>query len=85
MKISFKPKFIKRFKKLPTALQEEIMEKVKLLKNEPRHPFLKTHKLKGELDESYTFSVNYSYRIVFEYLSKNEVVLLCVGNHDIYK
>lgn len=48
------------------------------------HSFLKTHKLKGHLGGRFSFSVNYAYRIVFRYDSKNAVVLLSVGTHAVY-
>jgi plasmid maintenance system killer protein len=49
------------------------------------HSSLKVHKLNGPLKGSYSFSVNYKIRIIFQYVSKKEVVLLTVGDHKIYK
>jgi plasmid maintenance system killer protein len=83
--VLFKPKFIKRFGSLENALQEEILEKIELLKDSDNHKQLKVHKLHGVLKMYYSFSVNYEYRIIFEYLSKKEVALLSVGDHNIYK
>lgn len=85
MIVSFSPSFLKKCGKLPAELQTEVKEKISLFQQDPGHSFLKTHKLRGELRGKWSFSVNYSYRIVFQYLSKKEVVLLCVGNHDVYK
>lgn len=85
MNVYYLPTFIRLFKKLPIGLQEEAKEKIDLFKSDPLHPFLKSHKLKGALKGKYSFSVNYSYRIVFRYLSKKEIVLLCIGDHDVYK
>jgi addiction module RelE/StbE family toxin len=85
MNVLYKPNFIRQYKKLQKELQEEIKEKISLFSNNPNHPYLKTHKLKGKLDGFWSFSVNYAFRIVFEYESKDNAVLLAVGNHDIYK
>lgn len=85
LKIYYKPIFLKGFNKLSADLQDEIEEKIELFKKNPIHPFLKTHKLTGPFIGCYSFSVNYQYRIIFQYLSKNEAELLCVGSHDIYK
>jgi plasmid maintenance system killer protein len=46
---------------------------------------MKTHKLKELLNDRYSFTVYHTYRIVFQYLSKEEAVLLCIGDHDVYK
>ena len=85
MEVYFKPTFIRKLKSLEAALQDEIMEKIELFKDEKNHKQLKVHKLQGVLSGKYSFSVNYKTRIVFLYISKNEVVLLAVGDHDVYK
>jgi mRNA-degrading endonuclease YafQ of YafQ-DinJ toxin-antitoxin module len=85
MKVYFKPTFIRKFKQLEMALRDEAMEKIELFKDEKNHKQLKVHKLQGALSGRYSFSVNYKTRIVFSYLSKNEAVLLTVGDHDVYK
>lgn len=83
--IAYKPSFVRQYKKLPKALQEEAKEKIALFAKDPGHLFLKTHKLKGPLASFYSFSVNYSYRIIFDYEDKKTVVLLTIGDHDIYQ
>lgn len=85
LEILYKPTFIRQYKKLPLGLQEEIKEKLSLFAKNPKHPFLKTHKLKGRLKKFYSFSVNYEYRIVFMFESKTSAVMLAVGDHDVYK
>jgi len=85
MKVAYLPIFVKQYKKLPEPLRLEVLEKIDLFKKDPKHPFLKVHKLKGSLADRWSFSVNYEYRIMFAYISKDEVVLMNVGNHDIYK
>ncbi len=82
--VVYKPSFVRQYRKLPNALREEVGSKIAVFKEDPSHPFLKTHKLKGRLKGCYSFSVNYEYRIVFVYESKKRVALLAVGNHDVY-
>jgi len=72
-------------KKLPNNLQTEISEKIKVFKDRKNHENLKIHKLHGQLKNFWSFSVNYKYRIIFEYVSKNKVALLMVGDHDVYE
>lgn len=65
MEILYKPTFIRQFNKLEELLQDEIIEKIELFKDKKNHKQLKVHKLTGKLKDFYSFSVNYSYRIVF--------------------
>lgn len=85
MLISYKPSFLREFKKLPTELQEEALEKIDLFRNVQNHKKLKVHKLKGRLKDFHSFSVTYSHRIVFSYESKQEVVFIAIGDHSVYK
>lgn len=84
MKVLYKPTFVRQYKKFPNELQTEVKEKIALFQEDPNHTFLKTHKLKGKLSGCFSFSVNYDYRIIFQY-EEDSVVLLTVGNHSIYK
>lgn len=85
MKVYFKPTFVRKLKSLELDLQDEVIEKIELFKDEKKHKQLKIHKLHGVLSGKYSFSVNYKTRIIFFHLAKNEVVLLTVGDHEIYK
>ena len=85
LKVAYAPYFVRQFKSLEASLQEEVLEKIELLKNKKNHRILKAHKLTGRLLKRCSFSVNYKIRIVFSYLAKNEVILLAVGSHAIYE
>jgi len=85
MFVGYKPSFVRQFKKLPKDLQEEVSLKIELFKDVKNHSVLSVHKLKGVLKGKYSFSVNYRYRIVFIYESKDSVVLLSFGDHTVYK
>ncbi len=85
MVISYKPSFVRELKKLPPDLQEEVLERIELFKNTENHKKLKVHKLKGRLGNYYSFSVTYSHRIVFGFESKTEIILIAIGDHDVYK
>jgi len=85
IKIIYTPRFVREFSKLDSAIQVEAHEKIKLFQDPQNHKGLKVHKLHGPLKNFLSFSANYQYRVVFSFLSKNEVVLLMIGNHDVYK
>lgn len=84
MHVEFTAPFLRQLRKLDPDLQEEVAEKVELFQSNPDYPGLKIHKLKERLKDRWSFSVNYKTRIVFQYLAKDRIVLLAVGNHDVY-
>ncbi len=84
IKVAYHPSFIRQFKKLPLNLQLEIKGKIELFEQDPYNSSLKTHKLHGRLKDDYSFSVNYSYRIIFR-LPRDEALFLEIGTHDMYK
>lgn len=85
MKIVYIPVFMRQLAKLDSGLQEEALERIEELKEEKNHRKLKVHKLHGRLSNRYSFSVNYKTRIVFTYISKQEIALLAIGDHVVYE
>lgn len=85
MKIFLAPQFEKNYKKLPPTIQLLLQKKEKEFRKNPRHPSLKTHKLSGKLKDFFSFSINYSYRVVFRFEDKESVIFYDVGTHSIYK
>ncbi len=80
--------FLRMLKTLSQALQEEAMEKIDLFQNPDTHRLLKVHKLQGRLAGKYSFSVNYSTRIIFQFTkirSPRAASLLAIGDHAIYR
>jgi mRNA-degrading endonuclease YafQ of YafQ-DinJ toxin-antitoxin module len=57
------------------------------LTDDPFHPALRTHRLKGDLSGAWACSVEYDIRIVFQFISDpksgEEVILLIdIGTHE---
>lgn len=46
---------------------------------------LKTHKLQGGLKHYWAFSIDYSHRIVFEFMEENTAGFVDIGDHGIYE
>lgn len=85
MEILYKPTFIRELKKLPQALQDEAIEKIAMFEDQKQHAALRVHKLHGPLAGCYSFSVNYAYRVVFQYGPKKQsAILLTIGDHAVY-
>ncbi|TAL48573.1 MAG: type II toxin-antitoxin system mRNA interferase toxin, RelE/StbE family [Chitinophagaceae bacterium] len=83
--IHYSSKFIRSLKQIPKEIASVLDGRVEILKNDCFDHRLKTHKLKGKFKNIWSFSVTYSYRIVFEFVGENEVLFIEIGNHDIYR
>lgn len=77
--------FQRAFSKLPSRLQQQAITKDQRFRKTPFHPSLRTHKLKGPLDSFWSYSVSYSYRILFRFLKEHEVLYYDIGTHEIYR
>lgn len=85
MKIIYSSKFAKEYKKLPLKIKKAAEKKEIIFRKDPFELSLKTHKLTGKLKEYYSFSIDYQYRIIFEFAKKDIIWFHSVGTHEIYK
>lgn len=85
MKIEYSDKFRRAYKKLPYEIKDIAEKKEELFRKNPFNSQLKTHKLKGELSDFYSFSITYHYRIVFHFENDTTIVFDLVGTHTVYK
>lgn len=73
----------KRFLKKNQHLRSEFERALQQLEQDPSHPRLRLHPLKGNLAGKHAVSLTYSHRIVLTLALKDrEIVLLDVGTHD---
>lgn len=82
--ILYSSRFAKRYKKLPSKIQDILEVKEAVFRENPFDSRLKTHKLRGIFSNYWSFSVDYSYRVIFAFVDKEMVKFLTVGDHDIY-
>ncbi|MBC6420718.1 MAG: type II toxin-antitoxin system mRNA interferase toxin, RelE/StbE family [Hormoscilla sp. SP12CHS1] len=92
MKVAWSAKSLRSFKRIVRKnpqLRLLLEEKLRQLAADPFHPSLRTHKLKGDLADSWSCSLDYDYRIIFEFVRVTEeeeeeeaILLLNIGNHD---
>jgi mRNA-degrading endonuclease YafQ of YafQ-DinJ toxin-antitoxin module len=80
--------FIRNARKIvkkQSFLAQNIQDTLELLQLDPFQPKLRSHKLKGELKESYACSAGYDLRIIFKFVeheNKQAILLESVGTHD---
>ncbi len=90
MILTTEPCFKRRFKRLikkNQQLQDQILEVLELLSDDPFNPALKSHKLTGKLDGLWSCSVAYDCRIIFAFkkdaiTDDDLIVLVDIGSHD---
>lgn len=84
MSIYYSSKFAKEYKKLPNKIKTLAEEKEAIFRKDPFDPKLKTHKLSEKLKQYHSFSVDYQYRIIFEFAGKDAIWFHSIGTHEIY-
>jgi addiction module RelE/StbE family toxin len=78
---------IKRAARRDKKVLSEIERTLTQLAADSKHASLRTHKLKGELAGTWSCSVSYDLRILFDFVrnsesSEIEILLLAIGTHD---
>lgn len=80
---SFYEKRLEYFKIKHPELKEKYSKTIKLLGTNPSHPSLRLHKLKGSLSDLYSVSLNMKYRILLDFIIKDDqIILINIGDHD---
>jgi len=85
MKIIYSLQFKQEYRRLPDNIKRKAEKKEKIFRENPFASQLKTHKLGGRLAEFWSFSIDYRYRIIFEFVDEKKVILHAVGDHSLYK
>jgi len=85
MQIFYSSQFAREYKQLPSDIKEKAKKKEKIFRKNQFDRRLKTHKLKGKLDEFWAFSVDFHYRIIFKFQDSNTVRFYVIGDHSIYR
>ena len=85
MKIFYTKKFEREYKKLSKDIKKKVELREIIFRKDPFVSILKTHKLSGELEDFWSFSIDFTFRIVFEFIDDETIFFHSVGNHDIYK
>ena len=85
MKIIYSPNFLRKYKKLPIAIKKLAEKQENIFRKNSFDARLNTHKPHGRLKEFWSFSIDYEYRIIFEFAKENIVYFHSTGKHKIYQ
>ena len=56
---------------------------IEILEQNPYHPSLRIHKLKGRLGEYHSISINMEYRVIIDFIIQDdEIIPVDIGSHD---
>jgi mRNA-degrading endonuclease RelE of RelBE toxin-antitoxin system len=80
-KIILSNRFVTFYKNLPKAIQKKIKRQIKLLAENPRHPSLQTKPIQGT-NGIYEARVDINYRMTYERLADDTLLLRVVAKHD---
>jgi len=78
--IAIEPEFLPQYDELPKDIKKKFKKQISLLKENPKHPSLKIHKIAGS--EFWEFYVDDFYRCVFQQ-EGNIYKLYFVGTHKL--
>jgi len=85
MKIFYSPQFFHEYRQLPIGVKENAEKKEKIFRQNPLDKRLKTHKLKGKFADFWAFSVDFRYRIIFNFQNGKDVRFYVIGDHAVYR
>ena len=86
MKVGFDKIFLKEVKRLPVPQQKLLAQKINLLVSNPFDTRLHTKSLSTPLQGIYSFRVTREYRVLFRFVSAEEIMLLTVKHRkDVYR
>ena len=85
MRIEYTKKFARQYRKLSLPVKQAAEKRESIFRSNPKDHRLKTHKLKGNLKDLWSFSVTHEHRILFEFIEDDVVLFHEIGDHDIYQ
>ncbi len=81
LRLTASSRFLRKAKKLREPQASMLRAALRRFGTEPQDPLLRTHKLKGDLDGYWAFSVDDDLRVLFRW-EGDEAFLVNLGFHD---
>ncbi len=77
-------RFLRSLKKLPEAVQNDVILAAERFKKKSEHKALRLHKLSGRMNKYHAFSANFNFRVIVE-IKEKDIHFLDVGTHEVYE
>lgn len=84
-KIHYTSHYLKAYQRLPLQIRRIQNKKEQWFRECPFDVRLKTHKLKGRYQRLYSYWITRSLRVLFRFISRDEVIFYDIGTHSIYR
>ena len=81
--VSFR--YVRSFRSLSADLQERLVVRERIFRSDAFDSRLGTHKLKGQLEGLWSYLIDRSFRVLFEFSAADAVLYHDVGSHRIYR
>ncbi|OGZ18298.1 MAG: hypothetical protein A2V72_00835 [Candidatus Nealsonbacteria bacterium RBG_13_37_56] len=82
MKIRFHRNFEKQYKKLNETQKKKTRERFILFLNNPYHPILGNHPLKGKYNGYRSINITGDLRAVYKFISEQECIFVVIDTHS---
>lgn len=82
MKIRYLPKFKKQYQKLPSKMQQQFDDRLRLFVNDPTSPQLRVHPLKGSYAGYWSMNVSGDLRALYLMDGDEIVIFALIGTHS---
>lgn len=86
VRVLYSDRFLRSAKILPKTQQKKLAQLLEKVADNPFHGTLHTKPLSGTLAGLYSFRITRDWRVIFQFLSPDEISLIDVGHRrDIYR
>lgn len=85
MKITETERFRKSFQAINPAIKKKTQKQFSFFLQNLFHPSLHTEKLEPKHNNIWSFRIDSNYRVFFTFTTGEEIILLDIGTHDIYR
>ena len=64
------------------TLETRFRDRTTIFQTDPFDARLKTHRLAGQLEDSWSFSVDYDCRVIFRFVERDRALFVDIGTHE---
>jgi addiction module RelE/StbE family toxin len=82
MIVKFHKNFEKAYHKAPTRLQEAVNKRMALFYQNPFHPLLNNHQLKGKYKDHRSINITGDWRAFYRKIAKDQIKFILLDTHS---